>query len=122
MKKFSVDSDVVIWFLRGRDKEVKLIKQLAFQGDLFISVVTITEVRTGLRKDVGSVIAKLKEIFKPQPVDENVAEMAGKYKQKYNLEIADMLIAATAVCEKCILVTYNKRHFPMKDLDISDIS
>src|SRR3990172_10093844 len=116
MKKFLVDSDVVIWFLRGRDKEIKLIKQLAFQGDLFISVITITEVRTGLSKDVGGVITKLKEIFKPQPVEEIIAEMAGKYKQRYNLEIADMLIAASAVVSNSTLVTYNKKHFPMKEL------
>src|SRR3989344_126842 len=113
MNKFLVDSDVVIWYLKGRDKEVKFLKELSQKGQLLFSVVTITEVRVGLTKNAAKVIKNLKYIFMPVDITPQIAEIAGEFKQKYKLDIADMLIAASAVATNSTLVTYNKKHFPM---------
>ncbi len=118
MRKYLFDSDVIIWFIRGRDKEVSLIKKLLTKGKLFMSVVTITEVRVGLSKNSSLIISDLKQIFKSIPIDDDIAELAGEYRQKFNLGIADMFIAASCVKHECILVTYNKKHFPMKEVVI----
>lgn len=118
MSKFLVDSDIVIWFLKGRGKEEELLRQLSVKGDLFISVVTITEVRAGLGKNAGKIISELKQLFQPIALDSQMAELAGSYRRKYNLGIADMLIAATTVVSSCTFVTYNKKHFPMSKIKL----
>lgn len=118
MNKFLIDPDVVIWFLKGREQEVSLIKKLASIGDLFISVVSITEIRVGLRKDAEKVIKELQDIFSPISLDPKTGELAGEFRQKYNLGIADMLIAATAVASDAILVTRNEKHFTMPQITL----
>lgn len=118
MKKFLFDSDFIIWYLGGRENEIKYLQELSKVGDFYISVVTITEVRTGLTKDTVKIIKLLKDIFMTVPVTENIAELAGEFKQKDRLDIADMIIAATAVITQCKLVTYNKKHFPMPQVKL----
>lgn len=122
MDKFLVDSDIVIWYLKGREKEEKLLAELSKKGDLFFSVVTITEVRAGLTKGAEEVIKELKNIFTPLAITPGAAELAGAFKQKYRLDIADMFIAATAVDSNLTLVTYNKKHFPMPEIKLHKFS
>lgn len=118
MKRFLVDSDVLIWYLDGRKKELKLLQQLSKKGDLYISVVSITEIRAGLIKDAGKIILKLKDIFKTVAITDDIAEIAGALRQKYKLEIADMLIGASAIFTDSILVTYNRKYFPMREIKL----
>lgn len=120
MDKYLVDSDIIIWYLKGGEKEAELLEKLSKNGDLFFSVVTITEVRVGLTKQAAKVINQLKNIFVPLQITPEIAELAGAYKQKYKLDIADMLIAATARTHDLILVTYNKKHFPMPEVKLYD--
>lgn len=118
MDNFLVDSDIIIWYLKGRQKEEKLLKDLSQRGNLHISVVTITEIRAGLTKDAKRVVSRLKDILEPVNITSQVAELAGEFKQKYRLDIADMLIAASASTHNHTLVTYNKKHFPMKEIKL----
>jgi len=120
--KFLVDSDIIIWYLKGRDKEVQLLEELSEKGELFTSVVTIAEIRAGLTKDAKKIILELKNIFKPLNISEEIAELTGEFKQKYKLDIADMFIAATAVINKLTLVTYNKKHFSMPQIKLYSVS
>lgn len=118
MDKFLVDSDIIIWYLKGRDKESKLLKELSRDGELFFSVVTIAEIRAGLTKNVKKVIEELKNIFIPLDITTGIAELAGEFKQKYQLDIVDMFIAATAMTSNLTLVTYNQKHFPMPQINL----
>ncbi len=120
MKSFLVDTNIIIWYLRGREDEIKLLQKLSEEGYLLISVVTITEVRAGLTKNQARVISILKDIFRTIEVNDDIAELAGVFKQKYRLDIADMLIAATAIVTNSKLVTYNKKHFPMPQIYIDN--
>ena len=113
-----VDSDVVIWFLKGREKEAQLLKNLSKSGDLYCSVVTIADVRAGLTRQPGKIISQLANIFVPLEINLEIAQTAGAFKQKYKLDIADMFIAATATVQNLNLVTYNKKHFPMSEVKL----
>ena len=117
-----IDSDIIIWYLKGRDKEVQLLEELSGKGELFTSVVTIAEIRAGLTKDAKKIIRELKNIFKPLDITEEIAEKTTEFKQKYKLDIADMFIAATAVVNKLTLVTYNKKHFSMSQIKLYSVS
>lgn len=116
MDKYLFDSDVVIWFLKNREKEVKLVEDLTKIGNIYCSVITIAEVRAGLTKRPENVVKQLKNIFLPLDTTFEIAEQAGAFKQKYRLDIADMLIAATATIFDLTFVTYNKKHFPMPEV------
>ena len=118
MDKYLVDSDVIIWFLKSREKEVRLVENLSKIGNLYCSVITIAEVRAGLTKQPEKVVKQLKNIFFPLYATFEIAEKAGAFKQKYRLDIADMLIAATAANLRLTLVTYNKKHFPMQEVKL----
>ena len=118
MANYLVDSDIIIWYLKGREKEAVLLEELASKGELFFLVVTITEVRAGLTKEAKKIISQLKNIFTSIPINSETAELAGEYKQKYQLDIADMFIAASAVLADLTLVTYNKKHFPMPEIKL----
>ena len=61
------------------------------------------------------------------PVDEAVADRAGRLIYKYarqgvQLSLPDAFIAATALIRDLTLVTTNVRHFPLPDLKINIIS
>ena len=54
------------------------------------------------------------------------ARLAGTLKNKYakrglTLSLADTIIAAIALERRCMLVTDNRRDFPMPDLDCYDL-
>ena len=115
---FLVDSDVIIWYLKGREKEAELLENLSQKGKLLFSVVTITEIRVGITKNSQKVISGLKDIFIPIDITPEIAELAGEFKQKYKLDIADMLIAASAATTNSTLVTYNRKHFPMPQVSL----
>lgn len=113
-----MDSDIIIWFLRGREQEVNLLEKLSKTGTPRCSVVSMAEIRAGLVKHPEKILKELKDIFPPVDVSFEIAEKAGAFKQKYRLDIADMLIAATAVTTESMLVTYNKKHFPMTEIKL----
>lgn len=118
MENYLVDSDIIIWLLRGREQEVNLLEKLSKTGIPRCSVISIAEVRAGLVKHPEKILKQLKDIFSPVNVDFEIAERAGAFKQKYRLDVADMLIAATAVETGSMLVTYNKKHFPMPEVKL----
>ena len=55
-------------------------------------------------------------------IDGEIAVSAGKYRKKYHasngLLLPDALIAASAKITDAVLVTLNKKHYPMKDVQI----
>lgn len=124
MKSYLIDSDVLIDFFKKLPVAVELIHNLGEQGKGVISVISVTELRSGWTKDNASLyLPKLYDIFGVIPVSKEVAETAGEYREKYakegiKLPTIDTLIAATAILNKCTLVTRNIKHFPMPEMDI----
>ncbi len=55
-------------------------------------------------------------------VDEAIADAAGAYLRSlgpsHGIGVPDALVAATAKVTRCPLVTCNRRHFPMTDIEI----
>ena len=50
MKKFLIDSDILIDFLRGKESAKKYLIKLSENSPLYCSVVTISEIYAGMRK------------------------------------------------------------------------
>lgn len=121
---YLVDTNLIIEHSKDIPRSVELLRKLKEQNDLFCSVISITEFRVGLTKNVEWQIKKLEETYIPLDVTSKIAELAGEYLQKYipkvlKFDISDAIIAATAIENKLILVTRNLKHFPMPEIKIA---
>lgn len=118
---FLLDSDVLIWILRGK-KEVKdKISKLKEESPLAISVISIAEIFKNIFPSELSTTEDFLDLHITFDVDRKTAKIAGLYCQHYkpqlkNLSLEDCLIAATANVNNLTLVSLNTKHFPMKDI------
>ncbi len=123
MKKFLVDTDILIDFLRGKENAKKYLLKLSEDSPLYCSVITIAEIHAGMRKsEEGKTTVLLDSLF-TIPVTEEIARIAGRLKREaksHSLELDDCLIAATALVEKSVLATKNSKHYPMKNISIEN--
>lgn len=111
-----LDTCIVIDWLRGEAPAGGFISSLA--GKPSVSVITLTEVFTGLRSQRAETNARTFfsrcEVRLLSPA---IAEAAGMhlrhYRASHGTDLADALIAATAEHHGLELATLNVKHFPM---------
>lgn len=119
-----IDTDVLIWFMRGNEKAFNVIEN---QPGFFISVVTYIELVQGMRNK-----RELTEFRKAMRdwnakilyINEEVSAKAMFYIERYylshSLQLADALIAATAVVNGLKILTSNDKHYKIiKPLEIT---
>ncbi len=120
---YLIDTDVLIWVLRGNKKYADFLLDLKDKGLMSISTITIAEIYKNI---YPSEIVKTENIlqeFERWDVTPPVAKQAGLYWQQYskqlkNLSLTDCLIAGTAHINNLTLVSINIKHFPMKDIQV----
>ena len=127
---YLIDSDVLIWHLRGHQPTVQLLRALVRKSrqeevvlPLGCSVISVFEVWAGMRPGEKAGTERFLNSLERYPVDEVIAKQAADYyqafvKQGITLYIADLIIAATAVGHQLTLVSYNHNHFPMEGIRI----
>jgi predicted nucleic acid-binding protein len=108
-----LDTDVLIYFLRG-DKKVRPI--FALHDRFYYSYVTRKELlkKPGLSRKEREAIDALLNRMRQVPVDGVIASSAETLRKRYGnkgLQIADALIAATALSLQAVLVTFNRKHY-----------
>ena len=116
-----IDTDILIWILRGKEVFYGQFKQLAVStsGELFITPVQAAEIFAGVRenekKSTEAFLSALK-LFQPGFRE---GMMAGYYMKQYgnshSVTLADALIAASVISEDLRLWTMNVKHYPMLD-------
>ena len=75
-----------------------------------------------MRKNEEDKTKALLDSLFAMPVNEKIAEIAGKFKMEtksHTLELDDCIIAATAFVEKAVLSTKNLRHYPIKNINLT---
>lgn len=118
MVKILLDSSVLIDFLRIKNKKNSLLFKLT-EGNyqLYTAIITHTELFSG--KSVWEKRAayfEVKDLFSRitiLPMTEEISEKSGEIKAEFDLNIADAIIAATAVLTNLELVTLNIKDFEM---------
>jgi predicted nucleic acid-binding protein len=100
-----LDTDVLIDHIHGH-------RRIEMDGPMksFISVVTRAELFAGREREEPTVEALLKR-FSEIDLTPDIAKRAGRIRRTTHLDIADALIAATALEHKLSLMTRNRRHF-----------
>ena len=122
MQKYLLDADHVIEWLRPRSRVAEPIRELIVRGDaLAANAVTLTEVYSGLadaERGAADVIFASLDYWHIEP---EVARVAGWHRhyharrgRQYNTP--DMLIGVHALSMDAILLTKNKRDFPIPGL------
>ena len=118
-----VDTDVLIWYMRGNQKAYKVIDNLS---SFYISAITYMELVQGMRnKSELSELRKALRIWNTKILylNEEITTKAMFYIERHylshSLEIADALIAATAALNALPLLTGNGKHYRIiSDLQI----
>lgn len=112
-----LDTSILIDFFRKRDKAKSILFQLSDQYRFGISAITAFETKIGIQTQVQqndyAIITKNMEIL---PVDDLCIDQAVsiyKVLKPTNalIELADLLIGATAVSNSLPLATLNQKHF-----------
>ncbi len=118
-----IDTDVLIWYLKGNDKAYKVIEN---SNNLFISVVTYMELVQGMRnkKELNN-LRKALHIWNAQIlyISEEISAKAMFYVEQHflshSLQLSDALIGATAIAYGNPVLTGNDKHYKvLKDIEI----
>jgi len=110
-----IDTDVIIWYLRGNQKAYDLIHGI---DEFCISSVTYMELVQGMRnkEELRTLQKTLKQWnVKTIYINEEISSKALFYMQEYflshSMELADSLIASTATSYGMKLITANDKHY-----------
>lgn len=110
------DTDVLVDYLRGYAAAAELLENCT--GPMLVSVITAAELYAGSRDTRDRVaLGEFLEAFVVLPVDAEIARaggiLRGRFRGSHGTGLADALIAATADRHDAVLVTLNRKHYPM---------
>jgi predicted nucleic acid-binding protein len=114
-ERYLIDTDVIIWHMRGNEKARDVIYQLENPA---ISIITQMELVQGLRnKQEQSALHRFldKRGFEVWPVSAVISQRAlflmEAWRLSHQMLMADALIAATAIEHGTSLLTGNGKHY-----------
>ena len=118
-----IDTDIIIWYLRGNQKAYDLIHSI---GEFCISSITYMELVQGMRnKDELRILQKtlrqwnVKTIYVNEEISAKALFFVEEYFLNHSMELADSMIAATASMYGMTLITANDKHYKVvKDLSM----
>jgi tRNA(fMet)-specific endonuclease VapC len=122
MSRFLLDSDVIIWHLRGRNEVTEMLMELQKYGVPGCSAISILEVEVGLKKSEEEKTSRFLKALKVFEVNREVASQAAKFvrdqKSKgLTLGLGEAIVAGTCLLNNLTLVTYNRKHYPVETLE-----
>jgi predicted nucleic acid-binding protein len=121
-ERLVLDTDVVIELLKKIPAVVEVFLELhGHNTEFLISPIVVAEIYAGAFKREHKDIEALFDLCKRIELDTETARIAGLYANTYNkafqgVSLEDYLLAATAQTQGCPLWTFNRKHYPMKDL------
>ena len=121
MSKILLDTDVLIDVLRGREGTRAVVQALVAGAIPCCSVISVAELFAGMRPEEQTATESLLEGLVIFPITRGIAELAGEFKRRARsrrLELADCLIAATALVEGASLATGNVKDYPMPEITV----
>jgi hypothetical protein len=118
-----IDSDVLIWYLRGNEKAFKVIEE---QNGFFISVISYMELVQGMQnKRELTLLRKTMRNWNARIlyINEDISAKAMFFVEQHFLSnsivLADALIGATAISNGLKLLTANIKHYKaLKNIEL----
>lgn len=117
-----VDSDILIWHLRGEKRALSFLQDLQKNHDyeMWIGALQRAEVVFFMKTEEEENTLLMFSQFKTAPVDQACIDLAGKLYRKWNpshgLDINDAILAALAMQTGGKVFCLNKKHYPMPEV------
>ena len=124
MGRAYVDSDILIWHLRGDARAATLLRQLAAEPEteLWVGALQRAEVVFFMRPNETAATLRLMAQFQTHPVTEDVVDHAGaifrRWHPSHAIDVNDALLAAMAIGLHARLFTLNVKHYPVPGLNV----
>lgn len=129
MKKYLLDTNICIFYLKGRFNLNTKVELVGFEN-CFVSEITIAELKFGaenseLIEKNREVVTNFLSIFQIIPIfgslDIYAKEKVRLRKIGYLIDDFDLLIGATAIANELVMVTNNTKHFArMENIVLED--
>lgn len=115
MEELVFDTNILIDHLRGISKATEILEKVK-DGTIvgYVSTLTVAELFAGKGaedKNKRVLLTELLTIFNVIKIDEMIARNAGDFKRKYQVTLADAMIAATTYSLRVKLATKNTKDF-----------
>jgi predicted nucleic acid-binding protein len=117
-----IDSDVLIWHLRGDRRALACLRRLRDEPglELWTGALQRAEIGFHMRAGEEETTLLLLDELRTAPVDHAIVDLAGRLYRRWHpshgVDIADALLAGTILQTGGKLITLNTKHFPMPDL------
>ncbi|MDA3918707.1 MAG: PIN domain-containing protein [Deltaproteobacteria bacterium] len=119
-----IDSDILIWHLRGEKKAKHLLMRLRDQEryDFYTGAMQRAEVIFFMRPEEENGTKLFLSRIKTESVDQRIVDAAGALYRKWNpshgIDVNDAILAATVMQTGGCIYTLNTRHFPMSEINV----
>src|SRR5210317_1598356 len=118
-----IDTDVLIWYMRGNQKAYKAVEN---SKHFFISVVTYMELVQGMRNknELNNLRRALhvwdsKILYISEEISVKAMFFVEQHYLSHSIQLADALIGATAIVYRLPILTGNDKHYKiLKDMQI----
>ena len=116
-----IDSDILIWHLRGERKAATFFSDLSSEGaDLWTGALQRAEIVFFMRAQEETSTLQFLSQFDTATVTADIVDDAGKLFRKWNpshgIDVNDAILAATVMKTGGRIYTLNTKHYPMPDL------
>jgi predicted nucleic acid-binding protein len=122
-----LDTSVIIDALRMRRGRRQWLAQLVRSGHtLTTSALNLAEVYAGMRPSEETQTKAFLLALRCHEINASIAELAGRLKSEWakkgrTLTLADTMVAAVALQQRCPLATDNRKDFPMPELQLPEL-
>lgn len=110
----TLDTNVVIYYLHGESSVIEFVDSLVSEGSpIYILAVTVAELFSFSRMSSDEMfrLERLTSTFVVVPTEFHTAKEAGILRSMFGIDLADSIIATTALFTGSTLVTRNVRDF-----------
>lgn len=120
-----VDSDILIWHLRGEGRAAALLRRLSGEPgvELWTGALQRAELVFFMRPGEERATLSFLSRFRIEPVTQEVVDAAGalyrRWHPSHGIGVNDAMLAATVGVTGGRLYSQNPKHYPMPDISIA---
>jgi hypothetical protein len=117
-----VDSDVLIWHLRGERKALRFLQRLrdSEENELWMGAMQRAEIVFFMKQEEETATLLFLSQFKTASVDQRIVDAAARlyrrWQPSHGLDINDAILAATMIQTGGQIFCLNTKHYPMPGL------
>jgi predicted nucleic acid-binding protein len=117
-----IDTDILIWHLRGQQKAASLLRRLATTVDveLWTGAMQRAEVVFFMRPKEEAATMTLLSRVRTEPVTQAIVDLAGalyrRWHPSHGIDVNDAILAAIVLTTGGKIISQNVKHYPMPEV------